>query len=79
MQKHEMKQESTIVSQSKAENNIRLEFVEFCKEKFVADNVHLKEYMGEAMKSRRGQHSFAEMPVSGDIYLTRLVGYLPRE
>ena len=79
MQKHEMKQESTIVSQSKAENNIRLEFVEFCKEKFVADNVHLKEYMGEAMKSRRGQHSFAEVPVSGDIYLTRLVGYLPRE
>ena len=44
MQKHEMRQVSTIVSQSKAENNIRLEFVEFCKEKFVADNVHLKEY-----------------------------------
>ena len=68
MQKHEMKQASTIVSQSKAKNNIRLEFVEICKEKIAVDNVHLKEYMGEAMNNRRGQNSFTLIPVSGNIY-----------
>ena len=76
MQKHELKQVSTIVRQSKVENYIRLEFVEYCKEKFVADNVHLKKHIEKAMNNRT-KH-FAEISVSGDNFLTCFVVYLPR-
>ena len=77
MQKHEMKQVPTIVRQSKAENNIRLEFDEFCKEKFVANNVHLKKHMEKATNIRT-KHT-AKIPVSGDFFLTCFVGFLPHE